>query len=649
MKSKSFKGLRYLCLVRASHSTNELSTNAQLELMHKEVAPLEMTHVGDIIKDGLTGSLPGKREELKKLIADKKSKNEFDVLVIQRCDRLTRSGSVHGMWFEFECRKVGIRVIYVGEQIPQGRHANFIKVLQFEAAQEQAFSISQRSTQGAQQALEQGRMMPVGRTPFGCWRLYCNESGKPSHIIRDLRDGRQQKLHVETHEVIDTYGEIGGGSKGHYKKQKSEKPFLMMGDKAEIEIVREIFHLHLIQGLGGKKISDILNRKGLLSPMGEDWSQRQIESIYENSSYTGCSVGDRISSAIYHERSPNTPKLVELDEQLLATADRIPNRHRPMEEWFFMDQPYMHDFLEPNIRGLAIAEHRRIWEERNNPHRVKKPKKKHNPSDYLLSGLFFAKQDGGPLVGILCGRVNKRTRYYRHRRGRKGYQMGSVYNGMFRAEPLEQAILELLADLLTDIPNLREQIIAHIQEQAAALAIDSEQIEEFRKRREQIGKRIELIMAMFDDEAVEEAALQVKRLNTERQNLDEQIKAAHAQEQMRNIDPQKIADEILGELLNISVNWKSMPMHALRQLLETFVEKAVGNMETKDVEVALKLPTWAFGQKNADSMMRTAPNSRSSVGAETHQPMVIKLGYADCKYRQINQQVCYECRRRKAA
>jgi hypothetical protein len=174
-------------------------------------------------------------------------------------------------------------------------------------------------------------------------------------------------------------------------------------------------------------------------------------------------------------------------------------------------------------------------------------------------------------------------------------------------------------------------------------------MEDLRKRREQIGKRIELIVSTFDEETRKDARSEIDRLKTERRNLDEQIGAAQVQEQMRKIDPQTIADEVLAELTHISANWKTMPKFALRQLLETFVERAVGDMETKDVEIALKLPTWAFERKNADSRMRLAPNSQSSVVDETHQPMVIKLGYADCRYTKLPRQVCYECRRRKAA
>jgi hypothetical protein len=469
------------------------------------------------------------------------------------------------------------------------------------------------------------------------------------HLIRDLRDGRQLKLHVDTHEVIDTYGTVGGGSKGHYKKQKSEKVLLMPGDEHEAAAVREIFHQHFIAGWCGKKIANLLNSKGIRSPRGKGWSQRQVESIYEQSSYTGCSIGHKTSSAIYHEQSPQTPKLVELDPQILATADRIPLRHRPIEEWFFKDQPYMVDFLDPQVRELAIAEQKRNWERQNDPSRIRIEKNKHNASDYLLSGLFSAKQDGGPLIGVLCGRKNKRSRYYRHRKGRTGYRKGSIFNGMFCATPLEEAILRLLGEVLADLPNLRQQILDNIERESATMRIDESQIEQLKERRQQVRKRVELIFSTFDEKTLADGRSVINQLRAEGDNLDAQIAAALTQLQVSNVNPNEMADEVVAELTDMANNFATMPKFALRKLLETFVEKAVGDMETKDVELALTFPTWAFLHKSDDSVMRLMSQSGSSGAHETHQPFVINLGYADCRYKKLPRQVCYECRRRAAA
>src|SRR6185312_2218880 len=304
-------------------------------MLHDRSASLKMVRAtdGEIVLDGVTGSMPGKRQDMTNLIQRKLSKNDFDVLVVQRLDRLTRSGSDHGFWFEHELKRAGIHLFIVGDDIPEGRYASPIKVAKYEAAREQAYSISQRSTQGYQLALEEGRVTTSSHTPYACWRLYLTADGKPLHIIRDLRDGRQQKLHPNTHEVVDTYGQVGGGSKGHYRKQKHEKVLLMPGDADEIAVIRTIFDLHFRQGWGGKRIADHLNRQSIPSPCGKQWSQRQVEVLYNNEVYTGRSVANRTSAGIYHQRNHATPKPTNLDPAIHATAKTIPVQLRPTGEW----------------------------------------------------------------------------------------------------------------------------------------------------------------------------------------------------------------------------------------------------------------------------------------------------------------------------
>ena len=368
MERKETENKRYICLVRVSDaSEGTSSTEAQLTYLKEYAQRMGMIFVDEVVLNSVTGSLPGKRPDLQGLIDRKREKNDFDFVLVQRLDRLTRGGSDHGFWIEHECKKVGLRIIFVGDDIPDGRYANLIKVAKYESAQEQAFSISQRSTQGAQMALEEGRNITSSRTPFGCWRLYLTADGTMSHVIMDLRDGRQQKLHPKTMEVIDTYGQIGGGGKGHYRKQKNERVLLVSGSADEAATVREIFDLHFRQGFGGKRIADVLNRRGVLSPQGKSWSQHQVEVIYENEVYTGRSVGNRITSAIYHERFANAPKRVELDVETRATARNIPVRQRPKSEWFIQDQPLMKNFLDADVRAMAEAEHQRIWETRHDP------------------------------------------------------------------------------------------------------------------------------------------------------------------------------------------------------------------------------------------------------------------------------------------
>ena len=590
MERNETENKRYICLVRASDaSEGTTSTEAQLTYLKQYAQRTGMIYVDEVVLNSVTGSLPGKREDLQRLLDRKRDRDDFDFILVQRLDRLTRGGSDHGFWIEHECKKVGVRIIFVGDDIPDGRYANLIKVAKYESAQEQAFSISQRSTQGAQLALEEGRNITSAHTPHGCWRLYMTADGKPCHIVTDLGDGRQQKLDPQTRSVIDTYGQIGGGGKGHYRKQKSERVLLMPGFADEADTVREIFDLHFRQGFGGKRIADVFNRRGILSPQGKQWSQHQVEVIYENEVYTGRSIGNRTSSAIYHERSANSPKQVKLDEETRTTAKNIPVRQRPQSEWFVQIQPLMEEFLDAGLRKIAMAAHDRIWQHRFDPDRPKMSKSKHAASDYLLTGLLHAKQDGEPLVGVLCGRVGKKVRYYRHRRGNRDYIKGGIFSKMIQAKPLEDAVINVVAQILTNEPDLHARIVQLIKNESTK-AEPTERLAELREKRDRIAKRTNLIVSTLDEETLADAQTELNRLKAERKALDEQIQSLMNATAVGTVDPLLTANAIIDQLRNMTANIRQMPTFALRQTITSVIEKIFVDMQTKSVEIQLTLP-----------------------------------------------------------
>ena len=645
-----YQNKRYIVLVRASESTEgTTSTQAQLAMLHNRATALQMKRVDEVVLDGVSGSMPGKRNDMSGLIERKKRQNDFDVLVVQRIDRLTRSGSKHGMWFEYECERAGIHLLIVGDDIPEGRYSSLIKVAKYEAAREQAFSISQRSTQGYQLALEEGRVTTSTHTPNACWRLYLTSDGKPLHIIRDLRDGRQQKLDAETHAVIDTYGQAGGGSKGHYRKQKHEKVMLMPGEEREIAVIRDIFDLHFRQGLGGRRIADLLNRRGIASPCGKEWSQRQVEVLYNNEVYTGRSVGNRTSSGIFHQRNHATPKPTNVDPAIHATAKTLPVQLRPKDEWFVVDQPLLKDLLgDEQLRALAAAGQDRHWAHLVDPDRQKRSNSKHKTSEYLLTGILRAKQDGDPLVGVLCGRVGQKVRYYRHRRGRRGYRIGSAFNKMINAETVERAVIDAVKATLLDTENLREKLRQMLAAEAhATAAVD---VDELRRQRDGLKKRTEFIIAEFDEETVADAHAELDKLKAQRRSLDEQIAAAATSaKNSPEVNDDVAIDRLIAKVENFFKEMHSLSNHLIRDWLQALLVAVVVDMETKGIEITVQLPkgllkTALSGQK----AMRLVSTSASSTDYETHRPESNRLAIVICdaSIRRIG--LCYSCRRKTA-
>lgn len=647
-----YRGLRYICLARQSDdSEGATSTQAQLKFARTEGDARGMVYVDAVILEGVTGSLPGKRKDLKELLQRKREKNDFDVLVVQLMDRLTRGGSEHGFWFEHECHLADIILLYIGEDVPEGPYANMIKAAKYDAAREQARSISQRSVQGAVFALNEERNTPISRTPYGCWRLYFNAEGEPQFFIRNLRDGRQQKLNHETRQVIDTYGSIGGGTKGHYRKQKSERVCIVPGDENEVAVVVEMMQLRWIRGLGGSQIADRLNRRGIPSPMGKPWSQNQVESICDNPIYFGWALGCRRSQAIYHQQGADGPEAIEVDPTILAGSNSIPRKLRSPQDWRWKEEPFMADYLPAPIReiGFAKVKQRLIeqWERSQDPTRPKKTTNKHKESQYILTELMFCKQDGEKMVGILTGRKGKEVRRYRNRRGHRDYQKGSIFNRTVLAEPLESAVLDLVHQMVADAPFLRQQLLEVIGS-TAPQASDGEQLDELRQRRQKLATQFQRMLSLLSEEDHQDAAPQLDRLRTERRELDRRIAELERAVGRRDEDPHALADRILEQLERNRKNFSGASSATKRRLLEAFIERVEVDLENRDVEVWLQLPSWMAIEGNEAGCL--APTLGSSTSYETPLPP-IRIAYAHCRYERILTpgKICYHCKRTRPA
>ena len=646
-----FRGKRYICSVRQSNdSEGTTSTEAQLEWMHRECEKLGMILVEDMVLAGVTGSIPGKRVDIEKLFQRKRDKDDFDVLVIQRIDRATRSGVRHGMWFEHECARHGIEMLYLGEDLPHDEHhAVWAKVAKYESAYEQAKSISQRSTQGWVYALNQNRCIPVGHTPFGCDRLYLTADGEPLFRIRNLVDGRQQKLDVDGTTVIETYE-----PDGRFRKQKLQLPLIVPGESTAADTVRRMFGLHYGQGWGGKRITDELNRMGILSPRGLTWSQRQVESIYENYVYCGVAVGGQTSQGIFNRRGERGPEPVSVSSIELASRASAPRTLRPPEEWYRVEQPPMADFLPPAIRDKALAAIHQLdverWERSQDPGRPTRSTNKHKDSEYILTGLLVARQDGETLSGILCGKVGKKVRKYRHRKSSRGYIKGSIFNNYIRAAELESAVLELVFEVVADVPQLRQRIMDVMARRESAT--DSQQkLERLKKNRKELAAQVCRILANMTEEDEQDMQPELDRLRRRRRDLDAQIEKISGELRYASDDPKALADGVIARLQNLPKDAGGLDAATKRDLLQAFVEKVEVDMATKDAEVFLKLPSWALeAASKAAGKGRLAHNSPSPTVDETHPLLSAGLAFADCRYihDRSNRRVCYRCRRKAA-
>ena len=646
-----YRGKRYIVLVRQSNATEgTTSTEAQLNWMHGEGERLGMTLTEDLVLEGVTGSIPGKRKDLEQLFERKRTRDDFEVLMIQLMDRSTRSGAEHGLWFEHECARHGIRILYPGEDLPENQDAAlWMKVAKYQAAKEQAKSISQRSTQGWLLALSQSRVIPISRTPYGCDRLYLSADGEPLFRIRCLADGSQLKLGVEDESILERFG-----PKSRFRKQKDQQPLIVPGEASAADAVRLMFEMHYGRDLGGRRIAVRLNGMGIVSPTGKRWSQRQVESIYEYPIYCGMALGNRSSQGIYNRRGESIPEAIHLDAIELASLTSPPRKLRPPEEWVWVEQSPMLDFLPPALRAKAMPlieqVHAERYKRQQDPDRPTRSTNKHRDSPYLLTGLLVDSEHGEPLAGILCGRVGKKVCKYRHQRCRRGYGKGSPWNNYIRAAELENAVLDIVFEIVADVPSLRQRILDVMAELPSPTA-SRDQLEQLQTERTRLGESVRRIISNMTDDDRADMQPELDRLRSRRRELDAQIEKISGELEHAGEDPQAVADAVLRRLQDIPTATDALDVAAKRNLLKAFVERVEVDMATRNAEVFFRLPPWAADSAlGASGEGRLAHSSPSPTVDETHPILSVPIAFADCRYDYVpgRRTVCYRCRRRAA-
>jgi DNA invertase Pin-like site-specific DNA recombinase len=209
METNPLKGLRCVGLGRTSLGENtEASIPQQTAILERRCAELEMVWVGLVPVSGVSGSLPGKREDIEGLLERKLKHNDYDVLMVQDRSRLTRSGEGHGAWLQVEFARVGVRVISSSTRLEDlnNPHLWIMRGLEDEASRAYAYRVSHDTQRGRQKKKEEGTIAYCLTPPFGIDRLYSNANGRRMFIIHNLRDGSQRQK-------VGGEGDVGQGDR----------------------------------------------------------------------------------------------------------------------------------------------------------------------------------------------------------------------------------------------------------------------------------------------------------------------------------------------------------------------------------------------------------------------------------------------------
>lgn len=414
-----------------------------------------------------------------------------------------------------------------------------------------------------------------------------------------------------------------------------------------------MYRRKLVEGKGSYSIAKELNDQGIPAADGGLWSDTSVDRILENTTYTGFGIANQLATGLYNVRGTDAkPRAVVRGIEEIANSRSAPKVRRPESDWQRQEHPQLVDYLGQDLNELAVAMHQQVWAKKAAKALVPKVKGKpggdrHTDSPYVLKGLLRTKEGGYPMTGNAKGPGKYRRRYYGATRGHSAPKTGSSMKRLIPAEPLEQAILSIVKDVLLDSPALKVRIEQHIHQEQEALSCNRQNVDLL------IVEQQNLIEQVRDGMKLGPSSRKLMQQDFERwenrlQVLEQQIAAAEETSPSRTVDTAKLTAKAVERLAAMANDMGKMPTAAVRQILASIVSSLTVDLETREVEMELTL---AEGISLAAKRELGLVSTKSSThGNQAQWLRGLKIADIRCESEQTarNKTPCFTCSRKAA-
>ncbi len=635
------------CFVLQRCSTKgqaDTSLNNQTKSWESVIEDNYIDVVGREDLPGVTGSIPGARSDIDRIINLKKNGLDFDYLLLPNTDRFTRAGPLHGNALLWDLEGAGITVYFAAENLfSDDRLSRTMLSFLFDAAQRTAMSISRGATMGNTNSYLEGRSPHSRRVPYGLDRIY-SVDGKDVSQLRNLPDGTQQMLDPKTREVIRTFGiNPKKGTPAHYIKQKNEKVRFVPGDPLRVAIVHLIMQSVHVDRASIHSVAKRLNDSNIPSDHGMTWDSMVVRNIAFNPIYIGLLIRGRTTRAIYYKSAKGAPAESGIKSMELRESPRPPLRRRPYEEWLMREDPDLVQFLSEPIRQIAKA----AIEKRLNDIASSKPiaaasKDRHRNSDFFLKNILRSKQGNYPMTGKRCGRHGEK-RYYQVRRSNAAPMTNNILGRLIPSVALEREMLRVLRETLMKKTNLKAAMKKIVEEHAARQPRphDRQQIEkELRRKQKQLAAAIE---SLVGDETAD-GPIQGKLIEYRAETVSLTNKLKAVPQPKAAIDVESAIERLAQQLENFGRELDQKEKAIIHEMMKLLVHRMEADLPTRETEVELALPSWMGAALSNISMMGLDQLFAWNTSNKTHHAQALILARFRC-IAEWERGPCYKCHR----
>jgi len=268
--------------VRMSTEHQKYSTENQAEIISLYAAQRGFEIVRTYADEGKSGLRLDGRDALKQLIQDVEAgQTPFEAILVYDVSRWGRfQDADQSAYYEFVCRRAGIAVHYCAEQFENdgSLSATIIKSMKRAMAGEYSRELSAKVFTGQCRLITLG-FRQGGPAGFGLRRQLVDEHRQPKAEL----------------------------ARGEHKSLQTDRVVLKPGPADEVEVVRRIYRMFVLNRRSEREIAILLNAEGILTDLGRVWTRGTVHQVLTNEKYIGNNVYNRVSFKLKQQRVINPP------------------------------------------------------------------------------------------------------------------------------------------------------------------------------------------------------------------------------------------------------------------------------------------------------------------------------------------------------
>ena len=270
--------------VRMSTEHQRYSTSNQEDAIGQYAARRGFEIVRTYADEGKSGLRLDGRQALQRLIADVRAGTaDFEAILVYDVSRWGRfQDADESGFYEYVCREAGISVHYCAEQFENdgSLSSTIIKSMKRAMAGEYSRELSVKVFSGQCRLITLG-FRQGGPAGFGLRRHLVDENRMPKAEL----------------------------SRGEHKSLQTDRVVLRPGPPEEVEVVRRLYRMFVVQRRSESEIAELLNAEGRVTDLGRPWTRGVVHQILTNEKYIGNNVYNRVSFKLKAKRVTNDPDM----------------------------------------------------------------------------------------------------------------------------------------------------------------------------------------------------------------------------------------------------------------------------------------------------------------------------------------------------